>query len=186
MSLRASSRLFLGLALFIPWAGTAEVLEGQVLHRKGHYLVHFDILIHAPLKRVLPLVRDYANLPRISPCIRSVEVLTPAGRTPAIMRLKSRFCVLFVCKDIRYLQEVEEHPPGHIFARVLPGEGDLRFGYTSYRFSPLDGETRLRLEADIVPAFWVPPWIGPLLIRRALAKEAETTARRIEALAHGP
>ena len=38
-------------------------------------------------------------------------------------------------------------------------------------------------DAEIEPAFWVPPLIGPYLIARELRRQAQVTAESIERLA---
>ena len=41
----------------------------------------------------------------------------------------------------------------------------------------------MRFRYVMEPDFWIPPIIGPLLIKRSLLREAEYTIDRIEALA---
>jgi hypothetical protein len=48
------------------------------------------------------------------------------------------------------------------------------------------GLSRIVLDCEVVPSFWIPPVIGPWVIKRKMLEEGRETILRIEALAaHG-
>ena len=50
-----------------------------------------------------------------------------------------------------------------------------------WRLEPLDETTtRISVEANQTPDFWIPPVIGPLVFKRAFVREVRETGRNIE------
>jgi hypothetical protein len=42
--------------------------------------------------------------------------------------------------------------------------------------------SRIKLYSELEPAFWIPPLIGPYLIKQKMMSEAKKTIKRIEEL----
>ena len=77
---------------------------------------------------------------------------------------------------------------GVLEAKLLPRGGAFRAGYGRWtvRACPAAPSTScLRARIELVPAFWVPPVLGPWVIRRKMAAEARRTSRGLEAVARG-
>jgi hypothetical protein len=102
------------------------------------------------------------------------------------MRVVTRACLLWFCRTLIHVQEVREASDGALIAEVLPQASDFRYGKMVWRILPTEGGTRLQLHGDVVPAFWVPPVIGPFYIKRKLREEALETAQAVEVLAKAP
>jgi hypothetical protein len=66
-----------------------------------------------------------------------------------------------------------------------PAKSDFKFSRERWRLVK-DGEgTLLIYDFEMEPAFWVPPVIGPYVIKRSLASGGVDAIDRIEALAQG-
>lgn len=177
------------MAILLCLAGCAqagEVLLDRVERQGERYAVAVDALIHARAARVRTLLTDYPTLPRLSPSIRSVVMLPRPPDAAQRMRIVTRYCVLWLCKTLTHVQEVEDGPDGSIIATVIPEQSDFRYGRMVWSIVPASGETLLKLRGELIPAFWVPPIIGPLLITRILGAEALETAASVEKLAGSP
>ena len=167
-------------------AEAGEVLLDRVEQQGERYAVAVDVLIRAHAAKVRALLTDYAALPKLSPSIRSVVMLPRPAGAARRMRIVTRYCVLWLCKTLTHVQRVEDAPDGSIIATVIPEQSDFRYGRMVWTIVPASGETFLKLRAELIPAFWVPPVIGPLLIKSILGAEALKTAESVEKLAGPP
>lgn len=93
-----------------------------------------------------------------------------------------RLCVLFFCKHLNQTQDLYQRP-NHLQAKVIPELSDFHYGYGDWKIADKGGLAQLTFTAALEPKFWIPPLIGPWVIRRKLAKEAEVTMENIERLA---
>ncbi len=164
----------------------ATVLEARVVESHGNYDMSFDALIAAPYARVHALLTDYPGLPRFNPHIEEIVLLPSPDRGTLRMRVVSRPCVLVFCKTVVHVQQVREETPGDIIAKVVPEESDLRHGYMHWRILPEGTETRVVFQGDLTPGFWVPPLIGPALIKYSLRAEAMELVTNVERAAAQP
>jgi hypothetical protein len=94
-------------------------------------------------------------------------------------------CVLFFCREVEIVEFLKVEPPSRIVAIVDPERSDLHYGQASWSLAPAEGGTLVTYELDMRPQFWIPPVIGPLIIKAALRYRGLRAARRLEALASG-
>ena len=66
---------------------------------------------------------------------------------------------------------------------MIPERSDTRYSRAQWRLQAEGGGTLLRYELEMEPDFWVPPLIGPPIVKRALRQGGERAAARIERLA---
>ena len=64
-----------------------------------------------------------------------------------------------------------------------PEKSDFRRADEVWEFSEHDGGTRVIYRLKMIPGFWVPPAIGPYLIKRKLRKDGGSAIDRIEEVA---
>jgi hypothetical protein len=173
----------LALLVFLPAAATAgEVLTSRVTHADGRYDLAITARIDAPSDAVLHAITDYSNLAAINPDIEVSELLgtTPAGAS--LVRTVIRVCILVFCKQVEQLQQVTYPDADTIEAVIVPEGSDFRSGVARWQLaSPTALTTELRFTETFEPDFWVPPVIGPWLIRRKLVREVAETIMYIEA-----
>lgn len=178
------------LALATTWgltagAACAEELQAlEVARRYGEYRIHADAILDAPADRVLVLLTDYAGLGRLNPAIRRAERLPDPRPGVARVRTVVESCVLLFCRELVRVEDVHAVGPGRLQATILPGAGDFESGVTLWRLLALeDGRCRLVYQSRLRPAFWVPPLIGPAMIRRSVDRGLRTTLHNLERLA---
>ena len=103
---------------------------------------------------------------------------------PLRLFLRAHTCILFYCFRVRALGDVVEHDQGLITASIIPGESDFSHGALTCQVEgSRTGGSRVHLSGTVDPAFWIPPVIGPYILRRKLVREAGAAIHRIEALA---
>lgn len=175
----AAGLLSAALLLVTSPASAVVVEQMQVARDDTRYTVTATMTIAVVPATAFRAATDYERLPEFNPSIVTSKRL-PRRRLNSTMRL----CVAFFCKNIDQVMRYAEAAPDTIQMQVVPGAGDLKSGHADWRFDADEtGGTRLRFDAEIEPAFWVPPLIGPYLIARELRRQARVTAKSIERLA---
>ena len=175
-------RLLLAAALL--WqaslAGAGQVFTAVATHQSGTYFVEVDALVEVPAARVRELLTDYDHLGRVNEAIEESQVLLTRAPGDYRVRTVTLACVFFFCKRIRQVQDVVEAADGSITATVLPSQSDFRHGYARVNLWREGGGTRVLIRSEVEPDFWIPPIIGPWLIKRKLRLETLETVANLE------
>lgn len=160
-----------------------EVLETEVVHEKGKYTVRFDVRLAARPDRLKRYLTDYDNYATYFASIKESRVLsrTPGGGWRVKLQLYS--CVLFFCRTVNLMRDITEQPDGAITARIDPAQSDFRETTEQWRITADNGNTRLQYRAELIPTFYVPPLIGPWLVKGQIRSALESGAEKLEALA---
>ncbi|MCA1798261.1 MAG: hypothetical protein LC632_02075 [Xanthomonadaceae bacterium] len=166
-----------------PVAFGAEVQRVDITYERGEYHVQVDAVLSAHPAAVYAVLTDYALWPELSDLIKESEVIEVASASTKLVRMVSEGCVLWFCKRIEQVQWMHAEPQWRIGAEVLPERSDLRSGWARTRLVEHSGRTLFHYEMSLVPDFWVPPVIGPMMIRRKLRQQAIETAETVEAAA---
>ena len=105
------------------------------------------------------------------------------GRPQFHTRLEG--CIIWWCKSLVRNGYLVLHPSSEIIAIVDPQTSNFNYSHERWRLRNEGDGTLLIYEFYMEPGFWVPPVIGPFLIKRTLRSEAIDVVDRIEALAQG-
>ena len=167
-----------------PFTAAGEIQRAEVNYSGGRYTLAFDAVLDGRYEVIHKLVRDYANLNRYSDAVmESVILSTPS---PGVQRLKfvAQVCILIFCFNKSLVVDVTEKPEGVFNATVVPALCDFKSGHGTWRFSAA-GPSRTSIHYSGVqqPAFWIPPVIGPYILRHKLVKEAIETIKNVERFA---
>ncbi|MDT8397072.1 MAG: SRPBCC family protein [Pseudomonadales bacterium] len=160
-----------------------EVLSATTGHEGRRYTLLMTMHIDGDPAAVRRIVTDYEALERISDTIVDSHLINAEGK-PLRREMALRTCILFFCFKATLVEDIEENAGGEtIIATVVEGAGDFRYGRTVWRMTPSGGGTDVVLETVIVPDFWIPPLIGPLVIKQKMRRDAEQSIFAIERLA---
>jgi len=188
MARRLCSRLGVAAAaaLLAGLAPATAVLAGPlVVARHGAaYAITFESVVDAAPRQVYAVLSDYARLGELSPAIVSVRVMPAPGGRGVRVRSVLKSCVWVFCRSVVEVQDVVEPDGRTIVGRIVPGQGDFARGWAVWRVAALGGRTRVRYEASFVPAFWVPPLIGPWALERSLRADFDSSMPALERLAN--
>lgn len=135
--------------------------------------------LDASADKVTKKLTDYENLKDLSPIILQSEVLDQAGASTRV-QLDIKACILIFCKNLRKTENLSYEEPGTIKASMIPELSDFRNGEAIWRVRPAKDGALLEHKASLEPDFWVPPLIGPFLIKRTLRKEVMVTLQELE------
>jgi hypothetical protein len=133
--------------------------------------------------RVRALMSDYDHLDRLSPIVTQSHLLQRFDDGRRRIRLDVRACVWFLCKTVRRVQDVTLLADGDITTTAIPELSDFSHAEERWRIEPLRQGTHIHYRAELVPSFFVPPMLGPYLMKQAIRRELLTAAERLERLA---
>jgi hypothetical protein len=105
------------------------------------------------------------------------------GRPQFYARMEG--CVLIWCKSFIRNGYLELSPTAEIIAISDPERSDFKISRERWQLITEGEGTLMIYEFQMVPAFWVPPLVGPFYITRALKSGGVDAVNRIEALAVG-
>nr|MBV6630283.1 SRPBCC family protein [Oceanococcus sp. HetDA_MAG_MS8] len=161
----------------------AKIDHIDVAHEGKRYRVTMRARMDVDAGRAYAVFTDFPRLVDINPAIIKAEPID--GAAPGLQRVHTqvRVCVMSVCRVFDQVQDMQLKPPEQLSAQVIPELSNLRFGQAQWRIWDQEGEAHLHFFAEIEPDFWIPPIVGPWLIKRKLQSEAEETANGIEQLA---
>ncbi len=164
----------------------ADIDQVTVDHIKKRYTVEMNARMDTTAAKAYAVFTDYARLVEINDAIIKAELIDGAPEGKQRIHTQVRVCVMGICRVFDQVQDMRKAPPEHLEADVVPELSNLKFGRANWRIWDEDGRARLYFSAEVEPDFWVPPIVGPWLIKRKLESEAEQTANGIERLANQP
>ncbi|MBT8143798.1 MAG: SRPBCC family protein [Gammaproteobacteria bacterium] len=164
-------------------AGAADMRSVEVRRDKGHIKVVSETYIDAPPAEVFEILADYEGFHRISKVFDETRYLERKADGSGLVYSRASGCVLFFCKTIERVERLEIEPGKRIVATALPEQSDVEYSVADWTFEAEGDGTRMMYRVDFKPDFWVPPVLGPLVLRSKLRRKGEEAAERIEALA---
>lgn len=95
-------------------------------------------------------------------------------------------CFLLFCVNPSIEQEITRSDDFTLVTRIDPARSDFDYGRSVWQLAKVGGgNTRVLLHAVMVPSFWVPPVIGPWVLKRKLRLMAVEAGEQLERLAGG-
>jgi hypothetical protein len=174
-----------GLWLLAAGAGAAEFRTLELIRQEQTFRVESDVYLAAPPSGVYRVLSDYDDFERLSSVFVDSRLLEPIEHGTGVVFFHMKGCVLFFCREVRLIERIDVEPETRIEVTIIPERSEMRRGWASWDIEP-DGEgTLVRYVAEVEPEFWIPPLIGPLVIRAVLLTRGARAARRLEALAAG-
>jgi len=182
--LRYLSYIALLLLAAIHPARAADVLALDVDEDQGRYTVSFDAVVKAPIAVIYPVMLTPARWPQLSGLIADARVLAdlPGGRRKISMTFHD--CVLIFCKTFRKVEELSTAGDGRIDTVAIPAQSDFSYASEHWHITADGNNTRIRYRAEMAPSFFVPPLIGPYILKTKMRSLLIHTAENLELLAH--
>ena len=170
------------LALTTVTAG--EIENAEVVHHEGVYTLDLSVVLSSDFEPVYDILTDHEQLHRISEVLVDTRLITEPGSPSKRRRLVTETCILFFCfaavmvEDVRITED-------RIATRIIPLLSDYRSGQTIWQVAPSGpNHSRIKLHVELEPAFWIPPLIGPYVMKKKMESEARKTIHNIEVLAN--
>jgi len=174
--------LLLLSSLAVGWAATIRTV--QIDLKDGRYLLESDTFLQAPPNAVFRVLTDYDQFARISSVFEESRFVGADDDGTPLVYTRVEGCVWFFCKTMERVERLEFESPDFISTTAIPERSDFRYSRSEWQLSPEgDTGTRVMYRLEMEPDFWVPPLLGPLIIKRKLVKGGADAVERIEGLA---
>jgi hypothetical protein len=167
----------------------AQVLAVQVGRDDQRFHIDMRVAIDAAPVQVFRALQDYAAMPRYNPDLRAVRIEPTSAPNRVRLFTTIHTCVLLFCKTMHQeqLMTATAHATGGLLeAELIPHSGAFS-GQGHWLVQPCEAQRSacLDIQLELVPQFWVPPVLGPWLIRRTMYEEAQRSTHGLEQVAQG-
>ncbi len=161
--------------------------DTTIQYNAGVYTVAFDMQLDADTAQVRALMTDYDHLDRLSDIVTNSRVLDVMANGDKRIQLDMHACVWIFCRMVHRVQDVTTLEDGDLRTRAVPERSDFSQAVERWHIEATPRGTRIRYNAQLTPNFFVPPLLGPYLIKQAIRRELLSAAQHLEALApvHG-
>lgn len=179
------ARGLLGLLLTSLTIGSAATIRTVEIDRQdGRYVLVSNTYLEAPPNAVFRVLTDYDQFARISSVFEESRFVGTDDEGTPLVYTRVEGCVWFFCKTMERVERLEFNAPDFIATTAIPARSDFRYSRSEWQLSPEgDHGTRVLYRLEMEPDFWVPPVLGPLLIKRKLVQGGKDAVSRIEGLA---
>lgn len=172
----------LGL-LALQTAAAADLRSVDVDYEGGYYTMNSTVWFDATVEQVFEVFRQWDLSTEFSSAIvesRDVEA-DEQGRPQYYIKHKG--CVLFFCLSFERNGFVELTENEILRAFADPERSDFEKADETWTFMAENGGTIVTYHLEMKPKFWVPPGIGPWVIKRKLKNDGGDAIDRIEVIA---
>ena len=163
----------------------AEIRTLDFTRDNDNYHVVSDVYIAAAPSAVYGVLIDYENLDRVSSAFLETRFIEPIKDGRGLVFLHMEACVLFFCRDVKLTEEIRVVPETRVEVTIISDKSDLNYGWSSWEITSEDDGSLVRYELKMQPSFWIPPVIGPMIMKAVARRKGLRAARRVEALAAG-
>ena len=163
----------------------SDTERAEISFQGRTYQYTFVARLKANAQDVHAVVTDFDHMKRVNDDIVESRVLHRYDDGELKRLLKLRHCILVFCFDMDFVERVHESP-GHLTTTMVPEESTFLDGTASWQIEALDdGHTRISVSARQTPRFWIPPVLGPMILKRVFMSEVAETCANIERIANG-
>lgn len=177
--------LFAVLISLTSSASAAELKSIQVDYEDGVYVMQSQVWFDTRVDQVFHIFRHWDYSPKFSSAIVAAKDLPPDEQGRAQFYVRNRGCVLFFCSSFERYGTVEAIENLEIHATADAARSDFYVSNESWTFLERNGGTIVTYDLEMQPKFWIPPGIGPYMIKHKLRKSGAAAIDRIEVLAKG-
>ena len=166
-------------------AMAADLRDIAVEYEDSRYHLTSEVWLAAPPEDVYRVLTDYDSFVRLTSAFVETYDVPPdeQGRPRFYTRMEG--CMLLYCKSLERAGYLLLEPQSEIVAVAVPDKSDFKYCRERWRLVAESGGTRMLYEFEMEPDFWVPPVIGPWIIKRTLREDGIDVIDRIESLARG-
>lgn len=175
--------VLIGLAASI--ASAATIRELDISRDDGVYSLVADTYLDASPQAIFDVLMDYERMNRISSVYKEYGYLEPQpDGTPTVYTLMEGCLVGKVfCKAMRRVETLEAREPYFIRTTTLPEQSDFEHSVSEWYLEPSGDGTNVVYKLEMDPDFWVPPVVGPWILKRTLMEGGTNAVNRIERIA---
>lgn len=182
LRVRLSVLLVCGL-LLASGLHAAELRSVEVSEAEGRYKLTSQVWFDTDVDSIFAVFLDYDLASRFTSFIVEARNLVPASDGRRRFYIRNQGCIWFVCRAFERIGHIEHEPRRFIRSTAEPERSDFLLSYEEWRFQPEGQGTLVAYDFEFEPKFWIPPLIGPYVIKNKLERDSADAIHRIEALA---
>ncbi|MAD91911.1 MAG: hypothetical protein CMQ54_04160 [Gammaproteobacteria bacterium] len=142
-----------------------------------------DVWFDADIEKVFEVYSTWDYSTQFSSAIVEARDMQPDTEGRAQFYVRNQGCILFFCKSFIRQGYVESESNTELRAFTNPEVSDFHLSNEEWIFSSYEGGTTVSYSLKMSPKFWVPPGIGPYLIKQKLKTSGGEAVNRIETIA---
>lgn len=168
-------------------ARTATLNSLEVTRNDGRYELYADTFLAASPADIYGVLLEYEDdkFQRISSVYKESGYLDPAPDGTLIVYTHMQGCIMFYCLDMHRTERLEKEEFSFIRTQAIPEQSNFRYSRSEWTFMPVDGGTQMTYSMVMEPDFFVPPIVGPFILKRILRSGGARVISRIERIALG-
>ena len=172
------------IALAGPSIGSAaEMRSIDVQFEDGYYTLVSVVWFDAGLRPMFDVFSSWDLSVQFSGAVVEARDLEADELGRPGFFVVNRGCVVFFCKSLTRQGYVEIEEQRALRAFADPALSDFKVSNEAWEFAEENGGTVVKYTLSMQPDFWVPPAIGPYLIKRKLKADGSQALNRIEDIA---
>lgn len=160
-----------------------DLKKAVVAEDGGIFQIEMKAIIGARAEYIRQVLTDYNRIYRLNPSIVENEVITSDETGDKWVRTKLLACNSVFCKYLKRVDIVSTLPSGDLQAEIVPELSDFRSGIAVWKITPRGDCSELVYEAHLEPDFFIPPFVGPYVVKKSLEDEFTATFGRVEKIA---
>ena len=166
-------------------AAGADLREVVVEKQDDRYKLRSETWFDADRDALYRILTDYEQFRKFTTAFVESRNVEPDefGRPGFYTRMQG--CVLMFCKSYIRAGHLILTPISDIIAVVDPELSNFKYARERWQLFPDGDGTLLIYTFEMEPDFWIPPLIGPYVVKRTLRNGGVNAVDRIEALAQG-
>ena len=171
------------LVCFSALSSAGEIKYAKAEHEGNEYRLNLTMEVDAGQEDLVALLTDHENFHQLSAVMIESGLVPDAPEDTTRRRLVVKTCIVFFCFRVIMVEDVEQFPEGRLVAVIVPEGSDFKSGTAEWHVKPLGpARSEIVYSFDLQPDFWVPPAIGPFILKRKMIKEAQTSILNMERL----
>lgn len=168
---------------FSSLAGAADMRVVKVEYEDGYYTMMSEVWFDVAREPLFNVFSDWDVATEFSSFVVESRNVGPDDNGEMGYYVLNSACIMFFCKTAERHGAVTTEAHEVIHALADPTRSDFELSDETWTFADDTGGTIVRYQLKMKPAFWVPPFIGPYLIKRKLREDGAAALDRIETIA---
>ena len=164
-------------------AGAATLREVTVDRVDGVYILRSEVWFDAQIEQMFGVFLDWDLSTKFSSVIVESRNVEPDEQGRRGYYSRHRACLWFYCRSFERTGFVEHKPLEFIAAKVDPQRSDFYLSNERWEFRAENHGTVVIYYLEMKPKFFIPPVIGPIIMKRKLKTGGTEAIDRIEAIA---
>ena len=175
--------LLTAFLLFPALAGAADLRAVTVDRVDGAYVMRSEVWFDVSIDKIYGVFLDWDLSTKFSSVVVESRDVEPGEDGRPRFYNRNQACILFFCKSFERFGYVSYEPLKYIEASADPDKSDFHLSDERWEFREEENGTVVVYDLKFKPKFFIPPLIGPAVMKHKLRTSSVDALDRIEAVA---